>query len=131
MGIKPKNVIEDPSLNKSKSESGSNDERNDGSKKSKSPKKQTSLKNFEEDSLSNNDTNISTLKDTIYTNFKEKLEMLLDFLLQTGIDFENPDSNPILLLEKLKKVTDNKERNALVNQIVGFIDNSIKVKKNE
>jgi len=97
----------------------------------KSPKKQTSNKNFEEDSTSNNVTNISTLEDTIYTNFKEKLEMLLDFLRQTGIDFENPDSNPILLLEKLKKVTDNKERNALVNQIVGFIDNSIKVERNE
>jgi len=68
-----------------------------------------------------------SLKDAINKKFFDKLEKLLNFLLKTNLKFENPETSPIILLEKLKKATDMIERNELVFQIETFITNNIKI----
>ena len=73
------------------------------------------------------DINTKNLKTRINKKFIEKLEEMLQCFIKVNIKFENPETNPILLLEKLRNVTDITERNEIVFKIDSFVNNCLKV----
>ena len=64
--------------------------------------------------------NVERLKGEINKKFMKKLEKLIEFLSKTKIQFD-ADANPIVLLDKLKKVTEITERNEIIDQIESIV----------
>ncbi len=73
--------------------------------------------------------NVERLKGEINKKFLKKLDKLMEFLSKTKIQFDNTETNPMLLLEKLKQVIDITERNEIIDQIESIVTNLFKVEK--
>ena len=69
--------------------------------------------------------NVERLKGEINKKFKKKINKLIEFLSKTKIQFDS-ESNPILLLDKLKKVTEIIEKNEIIDKIESIITNLFK-----